>query len=70
MNGLEAEFDGEIEFVRLNVDEAENGRIQQEYGLRGHPSVAILNGNGDVAKLYFGAETAVTLKNVLDDLVE
>ena len=70
MNGLETEFDGKVKFLRLNVDEAENGRLQQQYGLRGHPSVAILDGNGEVAELYFGAETAVTLQNVLNKLVE
>ena len=70
MNGLEAEFEGRIDFLRLNAAEAENGRIQQKYGLRGHPSVAILDKEGQVVERYFGAETAVTLKNVMQDLVE
>ncbi len=70
MNGLEAEFGGEIEFFRLNAAEAENGRLQQQYGLRGHPSAAILDRDGNVVERYFGAETAETLQAVLRQLAQ
>lgn len=62
MNGLEEEFGDEIEFVRLNAAEPEVVQLQQGYGLRGHPSVAILGNSDEVAVLYFGPETAETLR--------
>ncbi|MCA9953684.1 MAG: hypothetical protein KC434_03125 [Anaerolineales bacterium] len=39
--------------------------MQQTYGLRGHPSVAILDANGEVAARYFGPETAEKLREDL-----
>lgn len=65
MDGLEAEFGDEVEFVRLNAVEPEVMERQQAYGLRGHPSVAILDANGEVAARYFGPETAETLRGEL-----
>lgn len=69
MNGLETEFGKQIQFVRLDVGQPENARIQQTYGLRGHPSVAILDGNGQVAHLYFGPENADVLREALGKVV-
>lgn len=69
MNGLEAEFDEQIQFVRLEAGQPENARIQQAYGLRGHPSVAILDRNGQVAHRYFGPESADVLRETLSELV-
>jgi len=65
VNGLEDDFGEEVEFVRLNAIEPEVLQLQQTYGLRGHPSVAILDGNGKVVALYFGPATAETLRGEL-----
>ena len=65
MNGLEAEFGDKVNFVRLNAIEPDVLQLQQTYGLRGHPSVAILDGDGQVAARYFGPETAETLRGDL-----
>jgi len=68
VNGLEAEFGKEIQFVRLDAEQPENGRILQAYGLRGHPSVVILDQNGQVAHRYFGPENEDVLREVLREL--
>ena len=65
MDGLETEFGDEIEFIRLNAVEPEVLQLQQTYGLRGHPSVAILDSAGEIAAIYFGPETAETLREDL-----
>lgn len=65
MDGLEAEFGNEVNFERLNAAESEVLQLQQTYGLRGHPSVAILDENGAVAQRYFGPETAEKLREDL-----
>jgi len=70
VNGLEDEFGKDIEFVRLNAIEPEALRLQQTYGLRGHPSVAILDSAGKVAKLYFGPETAELLREDLTAVIQ
>jgi thioredoxin-like negative regulator of GroEL len=70
VDGLEAEYGEEVNFVRLNVELPDNERIQQSYGLRGHPSVAILDVNGEMVQGVFGAETAVNLRPFLDNITE
>lgn len=70
MDGLEAEFGDEVAFMRLNAIEPDVMQLQQTYGLRGHPSVAILDSSGEVAALYFGLETAETLREELNKLGE
>ena len=70
MDGLEAEYGTQVNFKRLNVELPDNERIQQHYGLRGHPSIAILNAKGELVHGVFGVETAVNLRPFLDELVE
>ena len=47
VNGLEAEFDGEIAFERRNADTEAGQASLRAYGLRGHPSYVILDENGE-----------------------
>lgn len=68
VNGLEADFEGQIDVIRLNVEEADNARIQQAFGLRGHPSAAVLDAEGEVTHRFFGAESAETLRAALQDV--
>lgn len=70
MNGLEEEFGEDVAFLRLNAADPENVLLQQTYGLRGHPAVAILDDEGAVAARYFGGQTAETLRAHLTTVVE
>lgn len=65
MNGLEDEFAGRVAFYRLNVEEAANAQIQQQYALRGHPSVLILDAAGQPAAQFVGAVEAERLREAL-----
>lgn len=70
MDGLETEFAGRVNFVRLNVDEPEQARIQQSYGMRGHPSIVVLDASGQPNHRYFGAEEAETLRFALSEVAQ
>ena len=48
VNGLEAKFDAQVEFQRINAGDSDGRVIFQSYGLRGHPAYIILNPQGDV----------------------
>ncbi len=69
MNGIEAEFTGRVTVVRLNVGEPDNARIQADYGVRGHPSVVILDEAGEVTQRFFGAETPEALRAALNNAI-
>jgi len=69
VNGIEAEFEGQVTVVRLNAAEPDNARLQTDYGVRGHPSVVILDESGRVTQRYIGAQTAETLRAALNEAV-
>lgn len=70
MNGLAAEYDGQaLEFVRLNAAEPDNEAIQRGYGLRGHPTVAILGAEGNVSATFIGGQSAETLRSAIDAML-
>lgn len=70
MNGIEQEFTGSANVIRLNVDEPKNERIQQSYGVRGHPSVVILDAAGQVSERFFGEVATETLREALNTVTQ
>lgn len=71
MNGLENEYKNtQLTFVRLDANVSENAALQKSYGLRGHPTVAIVASNGDVIKTFIGAQSAEILRPALDSVVK
>jgi hypothetical protein len=69
VNGLQSEFEQDVTFVRLNAAESDVEALQQQLALRGHPSLAILDGDGQVIQRYFGAQSAETLRPILLSLI-
>ena len=69
MNGLESEYDTQITFVRLNAAEPDNEAIQRSYGLRGHPTVAMIDAVGKAQATFIGEQSAETLRSALDGLL-
>jgi len=65
VNGLEAEFSGEVTVFRLNAAEPENVSLMQNYGLRGHPSFAVLDKDGRVTQIFFGPQSEEELRTAL-----
>ena len=69
VNGLEEEFAGQVTFYRLNVEEPEHARVQQEYGLRGHPSVLILDVTGQPSDQFVGVVEVERLREALTAVI-
>ena len=70
MNGLESEYGSQIDFVRLNAAEPDNEAIQRGYGLRGHPTVALVNANGTAEAVFIGEQSAETLRTAIARLLD
>ena len=64
-DGLEDEFAGRVSFHRLNVEEPEQAQIQQQYGLRGHPSAVILDADGQPTTQFVGIVEVERLREAL-----
>lgn len=66
---LESEFDGEVVIHRLDVDQPDNAQIQRAYDMRGHPTFALLDQNGEVANRYFGVVDEGILRQDMEKLI-
>jgi hypothetical protein len=62
VNGLEEEFDAQIEFQQINANSAEGRTIFESFGLRGHPAYIILNSQSEILWRGLGEQTYETLQ--------
>lgn len=65
VNGLESEFAGRAGVLQLDANEAANAQLLQQYGLRGHPTFVVLDGNGRAVQTFIGPQTRETLHEAL-----
>jgi len=63
---LAKEYDGKIDFVKLNVDE--NPQTPMQYRVTGIPTINVYSG-GEVVKSLVGARPKAAIKAELDSLV-
>ena len=63
---LAEEFDGEVDFAKVNVDT--NPRIAMQYGIRSIPTLLVFKG-GQVADQVIGAVPKSVLKKRLDQVL-
>ncbi len=68
VNGLAEEFAGEIEVRQLNVEEPDNAAVQTAYNLRGHPTIALINNDGEKVQQFFGVVDEAALRTALEQL--
>ena len=69
MNGLESEFAGRAEVLQLDANEADNAELQQQYGMRGHPTFVVLDENGRPVQTFIGPQTEIILHEALGAVI-
>lgn len=69
VDGLESEFAGQVKVQQLDADETENVQLQQQYGLRGHPTFALLDRNGRVVQTFIGPQAEEVLHEALTAVI-
>lgn len=62
VNGLEQEFAGQVAVIRLNAAEGNNLQLQRSYGVQGHPSFVVVDGDDEVVETFFGPQDEETLR--------
>ena len=68
VDGLEEEFGGQVSIIRLDAAQPENAELQNQYGLRGHPSFAVIDGNNQVTQTFFGPQPAGQLRTAIQSV--
>ena len=70
MNGLDSEYDdSQIDFMRIDANSPDGGALQRSYSLRGHPSIALVNAEGEVVQKFVGEQSAEILRDAIDSLL-
>lgn len=55
VNGLEEQYQAEVDFLSLNaLDNSQGETAFASYALRGHPSTVIVRPSGQVSSVHFG----------------
>lgn len=69
VDGLSDEFEGRAAVLQLNASEPANEALLARYGVRGHPSFVVLDGEGQVTQRFFGPQTEEILRQALEKAV-
>lgn len=69
VDGLESEFAGQASVLQLNANEADNAQLQQQFGMRGHPTFVVLDGNGRPLQTFIGPQSEGILYEALEAAV-
>jgi thioredoxin-related protein len=54
VDGLERDLEGKAQVVRLSVTDSVGGRLAARYGVRGVPTMVLLDGEGEVVYAEVG----------------
>ena len=67
---LKDDFDNEINFVFLNVDNPKWNKFIKEYKVNGIPQINIIDSNSNLKATFTGLQEEKTLKNSINDIIE
>jgi len=65
VNGLERDFEGRAAVLQLDANIADNAQLQQQYGMRGHPTFVVLDEDGRSVQTFIGPQTEEVLHEAL-----
>jgi thioredoxin-like negative regulator of GroEL len=69
VDGLAVEFEGKVSIVQLDAAQAANATLQDQWGLRGHPSFVVLDEDGRATERFFGPQPDVVLRQAIEAVV-
>ncbi len=69
VDGLEQEFAGKINVVRVDAAAPEGQTLAARFGLRGHPALYVVNAQGRIAQQFYGTPSADMVRAALQTVV-
>ena len=72
IHGLEAAYEGEVEFTFLDIDDPTNQALKDEYGFYYQPYVLLIDANGEIQQSWVGGgidpyEVQAEIESLLED---
>ncbi|MCO6453507.1 MAG: thioredoxin family protein [Caldilineales bacterium] len=69
VHGLESEYGDRIAFQSFNVGEPEGRQAAETYRVRGHPTILIVNEQGDIVWTRVGVTPLADLKIAIEESI-
>ena len=69
VDGLEQDFAGKLQVIRLNFNDGKNATVIQVLDVRGHPTVVLINKHGVLQETLLGIQTDAKLRPKVAALV-
>lgn len=70
VNGIEAEYNEEVEFIRINAGTADGLKTFNAYGMFGHPAYLILDERGKILWQNVGEQPQELIEESLISFLE
>ena len=70
MDGLEQDLEGRAQVLRLGVMDDVGGELAMRYGVRGVPTLVVLNGEGEVVLKQTGVLDRAAVVAAVEELSE
>ena len=70
VNGLRQEYDGQVTFKLVDIDQPESKELKQKYGFRGQPYFVLLDGSDNAVKKWIGLVAADDFRDGFNALIE
>ena len=70
MHGLEAEWQAEIDFVYLDIDDSRTESLKRELGYRFQPHLFLVDVDGTILQQWAGAVAAEELAAAFQDALQ
>lgn len=69
MDGFEREYQGKLQVVRLNFNEAHNEKATAMLGVRAHPTIVLLDKDGQRQGQRLGPPSLDELRGLVESLL-
>jgi hypothetical protein len=70
VHGLEAKYEGEMNFIYLDIDDGSNDSYKRELGYRVQPHFFLLNENGEIVQQWLGRVTSEVLEDAFEEALK
>jgi len=63
---LEKEFSGRVAVYQLDLAQEGNAALQRQWDLRGHPSSAVIDSDGQLVQSFYGSYPKANFQRALE----
>ena len=69
MNGLEAKYNGQVNFISLDIDDSRTDQFKQALGYRYQPHIFLVDGDGNILSQWVGFVAEQDLEGAITDAI-